>query len=244
MTSGGYPEIVMKNLNSSDYISTLVKAILYKDIVKRYRIRKTQMLENLFLYLMSNIANEYSLNSLSNAININSVHTVEKFLTYLEQAFLCYSVRQFSYKLKSQFRLPRKIYTVDNGIVTSVGVRFSQDIGRLCENLVAIVLKKKEIDGAISMYYWKNTDGEEVDFVVRRGLKIESLIQVCFNVDNPKTHEREIRSLLKCGKDLQCSNLIILSGRDEKTEDAKWFGVSGTIRYVPISKWLEKNGEI
>ena len=101
LTGGGYPEIVMKNLNPSDYISTLVNAILYKDIVKRYKIRKAQMLENLFLYLMSNIAKEYTLNSLSKAVGINSVHTVEKFLSYLEQSFLCFSIRQFSYRFVS-----------------------------------------------------------------------------------------------------------------------------------------------
>jgi predicted AAA+ superfamily ATPase len=244
LTCGGYPEIVMKNLNPSDYISTLVNAILYKDIVKRYKIRKAQMLENLFLYLMSNIAKKYTLNSLSKAVGINSVHTVEKFLSYLEQSFLCFSIRQFSYRIKSQLRLPRKVYAVDNSFATCIGVRFSPDFGRLCENLVAIVLKKMEIAGGLSFYYWNNNDGEEVDFVIKRGLKIDLLIQVCFSLDKSSTYEREIRALLKCGRDLKCDKMIILSDDVEKTETARWFGITGEIRHVPISKWLENNGQI
>jgi hypothetical protein len=201
------------------------------------------MLENLFLYLMSNIAKEYTLNSLSKAVGINSVHTVEKFLSYLEQSFLCFSIRQFSYRIKSQLRLPRKFYAVDNSFATCIGVRFSPDFGRLCENLVAIVLKKMEIEGGLSFYYWKNNDGEEVDFVIKRGLKIDLLIQVCFSLDKSSTYEREIRALLKCGKALQCDKMIILSDDVEKTETARWFGITGEIRHVPISKWLEKNGQ-
>jgi hypothetical protein len=62
-------------------------------------------------------------------------------------------------------------------------------------------------------------------------------IQVCFSLDKSSTYEREIRALLKFGRELQCDKMIILSNEMEKTETAKWFGITGEIRHVPISKW-------
>jgi uncharacterized protein len=85
---GGYPEPLLKGLDHREYLSTLLRSILYKDIVVRHRIRSPQGLEDLTTYLLSNVAQEFSLNALTKVTRLRSVHSVEKYLRHLEEAFL------------------------------------------------------------------------------------------------------------------------------------------------------------
>ena len=235
---GGYPEILIRNLDYKDYLSTLFSSIVYKDIVKRYSIRFPGGIDNLASYLLSNIAKEYSYTNLSKMTKIKSVHTLQKYLNYLEEAFIFFSLSKFSYKVKEQITSNKKIYCIDNGFINAKGFNFSQNLGRLYENLVAIELKKQEINGKINLYYWKNPQQEEVDFVVKEGIKIKQLIQVCYNLENNDTKSREIRALLKAGEELKCKNLVIITSDKVGEENVEWFGIKGKIKFVPLWKWL------
>ncbi len=237
LTYGGYPEPLVKGLDYKDYLSVLFTSIIYKDIVKRFKIRSASSIEDLSIYLISNITKEFSYNTLTKVTKCKSVHTVEKYLNCLEEAFIFFRLNRFSYKVKEQVSSNKKIYCVDNGIVYAKAFKFSPDTGKLYENLVAIELKKLEMRGLASIYYWKNPQHEEVDFVVKRGDKIQ-LIQVCYNIEDPKTKEREIRALIKASKELKCRNLLVITEDYEAEEQASWFGVKRKIKYIPLWKWL------
>jgi predicted AAA+ superfamily ATPase len=208
--------------------------------VVRHRIRLPQGLENLATYLMSNVAQEYSHKTLATVTGLRSAATVEKYLRYLEEAFLFFSVRRFSFKVREQARLNPKVYCTDNGLAGSASFRFSSDVGKLFENLVAIALRRSQLDGELDFYFWKGPQQEEVDFVVKRGLRVTQLIQVCQRLDDPRTKDREIQALLKASEQLSCDDLVILTERDEGEERVSWFGRTGTIRFVPLWKWLAR----
>ena len=99
---GGYPEPYIKNLDYVEYLRTLFNSIIYKDIIKRYSIRATNEIDDLALFLLSNITKEYSYLSLTKNIKIKSSHTVKKYINYLEESFIFFNVNRFSYKLKEQ----------------------------------------------------------------------------------------------------------------------------------------------
>jgi len=240
---GGYPETLLKKINRRDYLRTLMQSILYKDIVKRFKIRSVQGIEDLAMYLMSNIARVYTLNALSGVTKCRSVHTIDKYIIYLQQAYLFFSVPRFSFKVKDQAGHNKKIYCIDNGLAISAGFRFSADQGALYENLVAVALKNEEIAGRISLFYWKGSQNEEVDFVIKEGLKVTRLIQVCSDISNPKTLKREMRALIKASQELHCDELILLNDRFERPEDFKWQGVGRAIRLIPLWKWLEEGSK-
>lgn len=239
---GGFPEVVLKDINSREYLSSLFDAVVYKDIVKRYNIRSISAIEDLATYLTSNVASEYSFRTLSGVTRIRSVHTIRKYLGYLEQTFLFFSVPRFSFKIREQITANRKIYCIDNGFITAKTAPFSENRGRLYENLIAIVLKRHEMNGLLTCYTWKNAQAEEVDFVIRRQNKVSELIQVCTNMGSPQTKEREVRALLKAGRDLNCTSLRILTETEDRVAQEEWFGTTGTIIYEPIRKWLERDG--
>ncbi len=236
--TGGYPEPLTKGIPHREYLTTLLRSILYKDIVVRHRIRAPQGLEDLAAHLMANVAQRYSLNTLVKVTRLRSVHTVEKYLCHLDEAFLLFSLRRFSFKVREQAQSNRKIYCTDNGLITSSSFRVSSDVGKLFENIVAINLRKRAIEGAIECFYWQGAQQEEVDFVVKEGTRVIQLIQVCLNLDDPKTKSREVRALLKASKDLKCKDLLVLTDSTEGQEAMSWFGIVGTVRYLPVWQWL------
>lgn len=238
LTFGGYPEPSLKSLDYRDYLSTLFNSIVYKDIVKRFKVRFPQSIEDLANYLISNLTREFSYNTLSKITKCKSVHTIEKYLDYLEESFILFKLNKFSFKIREQISSNKKVYCIDNGFIHAKAFKFSPDFGRLYENVVAIELKKLEINQRANIYYWKNSQAEEVDFIVKEGPNVTQLIQVCYNLDDIKTREREIRALLKAGKELKCKKLIVVTENYESEENAEWFGIKGKIRFIPLWKWL------
>ncbi len=237
LTSGGYPETITKNLDSKQYLNVLFDSIIYKDIIKRHNIRKGTDIEQLAIYILSNIASEVSYLSLSQATDIKSSITTQKYLNFLEEAYLIFTINRFSYKTKHAGQ-NKKIYSYDNGMIEAKAFKASPNYGKLFENIVALKLKKKAIEKKLELYYWRNQQNEEVDFVIKKGTQITELIQACYLLEKPKTQEREVRALLKAGKALGCNKLTVLTLREEKQEWQEWFGIVGTINYVPLGKWL------
>ncbi|MBI4360358.1 ATP-binding protein [Candidatus Micrarchaeota archaeon] len=238
LMQGGYPEPYVKKLDVSEYLKTLFEATVYKDVIKRYRIRKTSELEAIADFLLANIASQTSFNQIAKSLGLKSAETVKKYCRILEETMVFFTVKRFSYKLKEQEAETKKTYCIDNGFFKAKAFSTSQNFGKLYENLVASELKKRETEQNARTYYWKNQQQEEVDFAVKKGDKITQLIQVCYSLENKKTQERETRALLKAGKELDCPNLLLLTANVEKTEEKEWFGTKGTIKYQPVWKWL------
>ena len=236
--TGGFPEPLLAFIDKKDYLIRLFDAIIYKDIIRRYNIGYPQGLGDLAHYLCSTISNEYSVHSLTKISGCKSDKTVKKYLDYLEQTFLFFSVPRFSFKFKEQVSSHKKIYCIDNGFITAKGFSSSRNSGRLLENIVAVSLKKDEISGLINFYYWKNAQQEEIDGGGGGGGGGGGLVQVCTKMDDTNTKEREVRALLKGAHDLKCSNLVMLTMYEEGEQQEEWFGYSGVIRYIPLWKWL------
>jgi predicted AAA+ superfamily ATPase len=238
LTQGGYPEPLMKGLNKRDYLQVLFDSILYKDIVKRYKIRQPASLESLAVWLISNITSEFSLNSICSQVQISSVHTVKKYLHYLEESFVFFSLPLFSFKVGEQQRGNKKIYCFDNGFRQAKAFHISNDWGKLLENAVASELYKKCLYAGSKLFYWKDRDQQEVDFVVQAGTKVTELIQVCWDITQPKTLDREVRSLLKASEKLKCDRLLVINMEEEKIKEFSWFGTQREIEFIPAWKWM------
>jgi predicted AAA+ superfamily ATPase len=238
---GGFPEVWVKNYDPIQYLSTLFDSIILKDIVKRYHVRYPNALIDLAQTLITNITGEFSNNAIQKMANFNSVHTTAKYMGYLEEAFLIFEVPLFSYKVSEQRKGSKKIYCYDNGYFQAKAFRFSPNIGKLFENAVAIDLKRREFEGELKLFYYKNQKIEEVDFVIQQELKITQLVQVCYSLAEPKVKEREIRSLLKASVEFQCKRMIVVTNDYEQTEQHSWFGNAGEIEFIPLWKWLERD---
>ncbi len=232
---GGFPETVLIDDEEikGKIIAEYYETIINRDIIQRYKIREIEKLKILTKYYITNISSPITFRSISKFIKIPT-ETISRFSEYLENAKMLFLVKKFSFSLKEQENSPRKIYCIDNGFFTSMGFQFRENLGKLMENAVAIELQRRKSENRLfDIYYWSE-NSREVDFVVKKSKKIQHIIQVCYNVENPVTKEREIKILLKASDKLDCNDLTIITWDVEKTEKIK----NKTINYIPLWKWL------
>ncbi|HBR15675.1 MAG TPA: ATPase [Candidatus Omnitrophica bacterium] len=230
---GSFPEVVLSE-SKKEILLNYFDDILYKDVIRRFKIRKEEGLKALFKYYLSNPSSHVTFTSLAKFLNL-SHDSIERFSGYLEQVFAASFVKYFSYKVGEQEKNARKVYAYDTGLCNAVGFRFSDNWGKLAENVVFLELKRRQQNTPqMEIYYWKCDRDKEVDFAVKDGLSVVELIQVCWDVSALKTRERETKNLLKAMAQFDLKEGLIITD-DEETELK-----SGDcfVRFVPLWKWL------
>lgn len=229
---GGFPEV--KKFGKA-ILPRIYNDIITKDIILRYKVKKIEALRNMARYIITNFSQGISYAKLSRILNVKRIQTISTWISYLEDSFLIFKLERFSFKLKQQIIAPKKIYCIDNGILTTIGFGFSENKGFLIENIVAIELsRRKALNPLFEIYYWKDHQQNEVDFVIKHGKRIKQLIQVTCAKDKDEIREREIKSLSKCSYELQCNKLSVITWDYEGKEKHK----RKTIEFIPLWKWL------
>lgn len=234
LRNGGYPEVVASRQMTRSYLDTLFDSIVWKDVAKRHNVRNVTDLNNLAMYLVSNFCNPVSANDLTTELGFSSVNTTRKYMDYLHEPYLFYYLSRYNNKLKLMKKAPRKVYVVDNGFVTSKAFSLSDYLGRLLENQVFIELVRRGYDVERTMFYYRSRNDKEVDFVLRKEAHIERLVQVCYDMSNPKTEKREVDSIVECAGELKCSNLVIVTNNDKRTIEKDGYKID----VVPITEFF------
>lgn len=225
---GSFPEVVfLEEMQKEAILKEYYKDVLYRDIVPRFQVRNAFKLEEISYFALTNISNAVSYHNIGELSGIHE-NTVREYLAYFEKAYLSFLVPKFSYSLKEQIKNPKKVYFIDTGMRNAISFRFSQDIGRLSENLVFIDLRRR----GKNVYYWKGKG--EVDFIVKEGMRIEQLIQVCWDMNDIKTKEREIKALAEAMESLKLQEGIVVT--DDLFGEDKIGGKR--IRFIPLWCWL------
>lgn len=236
IVTGGFPEC-FKEPSPKRYLSSLYSSILTKDILLRHRVKYIKVLKEFSNYLISNFSCQMTSNKLKNIFELKSVHTAQNYFSFLEESYLVFLIEKFSFKFKKKVIAPRKVYAIDTGLIHTFPTRSSKDIGRLYENIVAIeLMRKRAILPDFEVYYWQDYSGKEVDFILKRGLNVIQMIQVCFDLDNYDTRMRQYKSLVKASKELNCSDLLVITSEKKSEEAYK----DKTIKVIPLWEWLLK----
>lgn len=233
LRNGGYPEVVASRQLTRSYLDTLFDSIIWKDVARRHNVRNITDLNNLAIYLLSNFCNPVSANDLAVELGFSSVNTTKKYMDYLHEPYLFYYLSRYNNKLKLMTKAPRKVYVVDNGFVTSKAFSLSDNLGRLLENQVFVELIRRGYDVDKTIFYYRSRNDKEVDFVLRKGTHIDKLVQVCYDMSNPKTEKREVDSIVECANELKCNNLFIVTNDDKRIIEKDGY----TINVVPISEF-------
>ncbi|MFP4112286.1 MAG: ATP-binding protein [Candidatus Woesearchaeota archaeon] len=225
LIDGGMPEYIFQK--DVRILESLVKDVIYKDVLVRHRIREEAIVERLVSYILSNTGKEISYNKIKDMMGVGSPNTIISLMDALEDAYFIFTINIFDYSLKKQLRNMRKVYCVDNGFITQTSFQFSKNIGRLLENLVFIELKRKGFE----IYFYKEKN--ECDFIIKK--KNFSAIQVCYelNTDNQK---REISGLIDGMKKTGIKKGSIITHHQEDS-----FEKDGMIiEVIPVIKWMKR----
>lgn len=239
LNAGGFPEV---NKFGYAILRRIYDDIITKDVLIRHGIKQRENLRNLSKYLITNFSSEITYRKLAKILGVGHVSTVSNWISYLEDSFLIIKLERFSFKLKRQFVAPKKIYCIDNGIANMIGFKFIEKTGKLMENAVAVELqRKKAADHSSEIYYWRDHQQNEVDFVIKKADKIKQLIQVTYAASKDDIREREIKSLLKGSEELACENLVVITWDYESVDVIKNSDKGNKnkkIKFIPLWKWL------
>ena len=164
-----------------------------------------------------------------------SKNTLYQYIQYLEDAHAIMVLSCFDHSFRKVEQSLPKVYPIDPGFILTHSTRFSRDLGKSMENVVAIELfrRKFEIPG-LEIYYWKSQNKKEVDFVIKEDMQISKLIQVCYDIENFNTYEREVDSLLKSSEELKCDDLCIITWDKDGIVEEK----GKKVKYISLGKWL------
>lgn len=177
------------------YIKEVYETIVTRDLVQKYALPDTTVLQRLSEFLMDNISNLTSPNKVSQLLNANNVSTthvtVRKYIKYLCNAFVFYDIKRYDIRGKRYLESSEKFYLCDTGIRYAILGSRNMDYGRVYENMVCIELLRRGYDVYVGKLYQK-----EIDFVAQRGSE-KIYIQVSDNISAQETFEREYSPLLQ-----------------------------------------------
>lgn len=237
---GGFPEVVLEKNNELKLkiLESYLDLTVYKDIVERHGIKDSMLIKWFIKSMASSYAKEISTNKLYLTLKSQgrkvSKDELYVYASLLSDALFVFYLPKFSWSVRKREPV-NKAYLCDVGFARVIEI--TKDRGKKMENAVFLELTGR-MTPLTELYFWKNIQQEEVDFVVKEASKISQLIQVSDNIDDVGTKKREIRSLLKAGRELNCKNLLVITEDYEAEEDAEWYRIRGKIRFIPLWKWL------
>jgi hypothetical protein len=235
---GGYPEISLEQ-NETEKLKILKNyfdLVIYKDLIERYKITNTKLIKWFIDYLISSLTKETSINNVYNTLKSKQIkiskNTLYDYFSMLEDSFFIFPVRRFDYSIKNENLSIPKIYLNDHGFLNLFSI---EEFGKRIENIVYLeLLRKQHINPIQKINYWKSADNKEVDFIVGEGKNIKQAIQVCYDINDERTKQREITSLVRCLEYFKLKEGLIIT-RNTKSEEK----VDGKkIRIIPIIEWL------
>lgn len=236
---GGFPEIVLlqdeglKYLNIDEYYRTF----LVRDIFERHRLRQQSAMKDIIRLLIN--STYITMGKLTNSAKSMGYKigktTVGNYINWLEESFFVSFLEIISPKVKDRVQYPRKPYFVDNFFIKRFSTSFSQNLGKLMENVVAQKLLREASNGLTTqVFYWKDYQQREVDFVYVENLAPHTLIQVTYASSYSEIPEREIASLLRASEELQCDNLTVITWDYEGKHAVK----GKEIKFIPLIDFL------
>jgi len=222
---GGFPEAFAMQ-DKRGYLNSLYQKILLGDIIARNEIRNEAAIRILVKKLAESVMQPSSLARIKNIINTSgttiSRNTLVDYLNFLTEAYLIFSISNFSDKL-SERETFKKRYFSDNGLLNLF--IFSPETA-LLENIVAITLKKLFAD---NLYFYRQNI--EVDFYIPSA---KWAVQAAYSIVDTDTFKRETSALLKLNAHQQLNRLTIVTFNEEQTLEIE--GIN--IEVVPIWKFL------
>ncbi len=211
-TKGGFPAV--QHMRPHEWRETLqgyVETVILKDIIERHNISNIALLKYLTKTMLINSAALFSINKFYNDIKSQgykvSRETLYNYVDFLEDAFLIFNVRLYSESARAQQTTPNKIYAIDNGLVNAFSLKIKDLYNKFLENQVYLDLRRQGRE----IFYYNTKDGFETDFVTVDRSGERELIQVTWDMSDPKTADREQRALNLAEKELGIKGRIITS---------------------------------
>ncbi len=227
---GGLP--YLKNLRLTDdivfdYLKNVYQAILFRDVVARFKVRNVEFLERLIIFLAKQSGTVFSARNIvkflkSQNIKI-SVSSVLDYVNYLRTAFFISKANRTDIQGRKIFEVGEKYYFTDIGLRNTIAGFSPFELGQIIENAVYNHLKFLSYSVLVGQ-----SSSKEIDFIAEKNSE-KVYIQVALRITDENTAKREFGNLLEI-KDNYPKYVITL---DEYT-GTSYKG----IKHIPLRKFL------
>jgi len=209
---GGFPEAQgASQRDRQELLRGYVDVVLLRDVVERYGVTQPHALRQLVRHLLAHAGGLFSVHRFHNSLRSQGFRiakdTVHAYLGYLEDAFLVYSLWLVTDSERRRLSNPRKIYPVDPALIPIFDRSGRLQPSKALETVVFLELLRRGAE----VGYVRTREGLEVDFLARWPSGRLELIQVCAEVQDASTLEREVQALLAAAKEFPRASLKVLS---------------------------------
>ena len=240
LAAGGFPEAQGVPLRDRrDLLRSYVDVAILRDVIERHAVSNPLPLRWLQRHLLASPATLFSVQKFYDALRSQGIgigkDTLHTFLGYLEDSFLVRIIALHSASERQRMVNPRKVYPVDPGLIPVYDRVGRLNLGAALETAVLIELERRGCEVA----YVRTREGYEVDFLARDPAGEWSLLQVCADLADAATREREVRALLSATVDHPHAAplLISLDAIPPQPE------LPAPLRWQPAAAWLLGCGE-
>lgn len=233
LLEGGFPETIGQDPElHRELLQGYTASVIYRDIVDRYQISNTHALKQLMAHCLRNSGTIFSISKMFNmfkslgySISKNSLY---EYMGYFEDAYCIFSLHKFDLSLRKAAQSMRKIFSVDQGLITAFTMSSAFDQAQQLETAVFSHLRRQKGD----LFYYHTKNGKEVDFVQLLPNQSLSLFQVCTSLKEPETREREVQALNTAMQELSLAAGTIVTFDEEEEFNVS----SGRITCIPAWK--------
>ncbi len=230
LRTGGYPA-VRGDVPQEKILQGYFESMILKDVAERHGVKEIKGLRILANLLFEATASEMSYSKLANRLKSLgfglSKSTIIEYISHLEDAYLFFQNLKYEYSLTKQLGSVKKVYCIDNGLLNAVSFKFSDNAGKLLENLVYIELRRRQMD----VFYHRGA--HECDFLVREKNRIVQAVQVTQALGE-ENEQREMKGLLEAMERHGLREGLVLT--EDQEGDRTLAGKRIAIR--PVWKWL------
>jgi len=228
---GSYPETVFFEKEKEKILKEISDVTIYRDVVERFKVKNVKVLKLLFKSLIS--STHFSVHKFYNYLKSLGIkvskNTIYNYIEYFSDSLVLYTLRKYSKSYKEIEQTIPKIYFVDNGLLVINGI---ESLSRFMENAVFLELVRRNFILNNNLFYFDSY--KEVDFVLKEKERITQLVQVCYDIEDFNTKERELTALVRASRELKCNNMLVITWDYEKVEKYK----NKKIKFLPLWKWL------
>ena len=212
LRNGGFPRLVLGQVDPNLFFRDYLDSVTYRDIVERFNIREAWLIRTLLRFVSASFATPFSINKVYGTLRSQAISVSKKvynYTNYAEQAFFCFTLKRFDFSQRRSELSTPKVYLNDTGPINHLIPGAHKRTDRLMDNAVLLQLKQKQFLGKVGeIYYYKDQQGHEVDFVTDSG---KCLIQVTYANGFDEVDRREWRNLINANQIFKSKRLYIIT---------------------------------
>ncbi len=210
LSEGGFPEIIsfdpdVKQQTLQEYLDV----VIYRDIIERHNIKNPTMIKYMILSMIHNVGKPFAVHKFYNDIKSQGYQigkdALYEYADHIEDAYLAFSIALYDKSIRKVQTNPKKLYAIDPGMVRALTLDYESDLGRLFENIIFLELKRL----GCKINYYLTSERYEIDFIVQTPRGHKKFFQVAWDMQDPKTADRENRALQAGMKELKIDGEII-----------------------------------